>query len=91
MSDLIGDYEYTELSASAGRNGGSTQVSRRTERIMGVADLDALSVGRMIVFASGCRPVLVRARPWFRDKRLRRLVTMRPERVHHQVEGDAHG
>ena len=90
VSDLIGDYEYTERSTSAGRGGGSTQVSRRTERIMDVADLDALSVGRMIVFASGCRPVLVRARPWFTDKRLRQLVAMRPERVHHQAEEDVH-
>ena len=90
VSDLIGDYEYTERSTSAGRGGGSTQVSRRTERIMDVADLDALSVGRMIVFASGCRPALVRARPWFTAKRLRQLVAMRPDRVHHQAEEDVH-
>ncbi len=90
VSDLIGDYEYTERSTSAGRGGGSTQVSRRTERIMDVADLDVLSVGRMIVFASGCRPALVRARPWFTDKRLRQLVAMRPDRVHHQAEEDVH-
>ncbi|MBE7956366.1 hypothetical protein ABTZ44_12075 [Microbacterium oxydans] len=53
---------------------------------MDVSDLDSLSVGRMIVFASGSRPTLVRARPWFKDKRFRKLVEMRPERVHRVVE-----
>lgn len=90
VSELIGDYVYTERSTSAGRGGGSTQVSRRAERIMDVSDLDALTVGRMIVFASGCRPTLIRARPWFQDKRLRRLVEMQPERIHHEAQEDAH-
>ncbi|MFN3337314.1 MAG: TraM recognition domain-containing protein, partial [Thermomicrobium sp.] len=82
LADLIGDYEFTEKSTNSGRNGGSVQVAKRSERIMDVSDLDSLSVGRMIVFASGCRPTLVRARPWFKDKRFRKLVEMRPERVH---------
>lgn len=86
LSELIGDYEFTEKSTNSSRNGGSVQVAKRSERIMDVSDLDSLSVGRMIVFASGCRPTLVRARPWFKDKRFRKLVEMRPERVHRVAE-----
>jgi len=41
---------------------------------MDVSDLDALRSGRMIVFASGCRAVLIRAVPWFADKAMTRLV-----------------
>ncbi len=74
LSERIGDYEYTERSTSASSRGSSTQISRRTERIMDVRDLDALSLGRMIVLASSCRPTLVRTRPWFTDKRLRALI-----------------
>lgn len=78
VSELIGDYSYQERSASSGRNGGSVQVATRTERIMDVSDLDSLTFGRMIVFASGARPALVRAQPWFKSKRLRALAAMRP-------------
>lgn len=81
VSELIGDYSYQERSASSGRNGGSVQVATRTERIMDVSDLDSLSFGRMIVFASGARPALVRARPWFKDKRMRELAGIRPTAI----------
>ncbi|WP_279365722.1 hypothetical protein [Microbacterium testaceum] len=40
---------------------------------MDVADLAALSLGRMVVFASGCRPTLVRSIPWWEDKKLAQL------------------
>lgn len=76
LSERIGDYEYVDRSTSSGRNGGSSQLNRRTERIMDVRDLGALSLGRMIVTGAGCRPTLARTAPWFKDKRLRALVEM---------------
>lgn len=78
LSSRIGDYTYIDRSTNTGQ-GGIRRTGRRSESIMDVSDLDALSVGRMIVFASGCRASLVRAQPWFKGKRLRELVTMRPE------------
>jgi type IV secretory pathway TraG/TraD family ATPase VirD4 len=86
LSDLIGDYEFVDRSTNSGRGGGSVQVNKRSEKIMDVSDLGALTMGRWVVFASGCRPTLVRARPWFKDKRMRKLVAMRPERVHRVAE-----
>jgi type IV secretory pathway TraG/TraD family ATPase VirD4 len=73
LSELIGDYEYTERSES--HHGGQKSVSRskKSERIMDVADLASLSLGRMVVFASGCRPALVRSIPWWQDKQLAKL------------------
>jgi len=76
LSERIGDYEYVDRSTSSGSNGGSSQLNRRTERIMDVRDLGALSLGRMIVTGAGCRPTLARTTPWFKDKRLKALVEM---------------
>lgn len=82
LSERIGDYEYRETSTSYRGGERSTSTSRRSERIMDVADLNALRRGRMVIFASGCRPTLVRSTPWFRDKRLKRLAeTPAPERA----------
>lgn len=73
LSELIGDYEYTDRSTTDHQGGRSRNHSRRSERIMDVADLAALSLGRMVVFASGCRPTLVRSIPWWEDKKLAQL------------------
>lgn len=71
LSERIGDYEYNERSTSSRAGDRNVTTSRRSERIMDVSDLGSLALGRMIVFASGCRPVLVRSTPWFQDKELR--------------------
>lgn len=73
LSELIGDYEYHESSASTSNGQRTVTRSRRTERIMDVSDLAALTLGRMVVFASGCRPALVRSIPWWEDKALVKL------------------
>lgn len=86
LSSRIGDYTYIDRSTNTGQGGASAHVGKRSESIMDVSDLDALSVGRMIVFASGCRATLVRAQPWFKDKRLRELVAMRPDTAHRRQE-----
>lgn len=87
LSERIGDYEFSERSTSTGQGGTSSQVGRRTERIMDVSDLDSLTQGRMILFAAGSRATLVRVNPWFKDKRLRRLVNLPSQRVH-RVAGE---
>ncbi|MDJ0336594.1 TraM recognition domain-containing protein [Salinibacterium sp. G-O1] len=73
LSELIGDYEYTERSTSTHDGKRTVNTSRRSERIMDVSDLASLTLGRMVVFASGCRPALVRSIPWWKDKALTKL------------------
>jgi type IV secretory pathway TraG/TraD family ATPase VirD4 len=68
LSQLIGDYEAKTrtLTVQHGRAGSrSTTTSTRVERILEVADLAALPLGRAVVFASGSRPILVQTEPWY--------------------------
>jgi type IV secretory pathway TraG/TraD family ATPase VirD4 len=68
LSQLIGDYEArtTSMSIQHGRaRDRSTTTSTRVERILEVADLAALPIGRAVVFASGTRPILVQTEPWY--------------------------
>lgn len=74
LSELIGDYEYTERSVSTHDGKRSLNRSRKSERVMEVSDLASLTLGRMVVFASGCRPALVRSIPWWKDKQLAKLT-----------------
>jgi type IV secretory pathway TraG/TraD family ATPase VirD4 len=65
ISKLIGDYDLLSRQATHGmRQGRSTSRSVRRERILDVADLGSLPPGRVVVFASGSRPVLARSVPW---------------------------
>ncbi|ONI65422.1 hypothetical protein ALI44B_00240 [Leifsonia sp. ALI-44-B] len=73
LSELIGDYEYSEHTTSTHDGKRTTNTIKKSERIMDVSDLAALSLGRMVVFASGCRPALVRSIPWWKDKALAKL------------------
>jgi type IV secretory pathway TraG/TraD family ATPase VirD4 len=68
LSKRIGDYNYTERSASSGRGGRSVNVAQRTDRILDVADLAELPRGRAVVLASGCRAVLAKTTPWIGSK-----------------------
>jgi type IV secretory pathway TraG/TraD family ATPase VirD4 len=65
LSKVIGDFDHLTWSESHSRNQGRN-ISRqvRRERILDIADLAALPLGRMIVIASGSRPALVRSIPW---------------------------
>jgi type IV secretory pathway TraG/TraD family ATPase VirD4 len=68
LSQLIGDYEArtTNVSVQHGRlSSRSTTTSTRVERILEVADLAALPIGRAVVLGSGSRPILVRTEPWY--------------------------
>jgi type IV secretory pathway TraG/TraD family ATPase VirD4 len=65
ISKLIGDYDLLARQETHGvRQGRSTSRSVRRERILDVADLGSLPPGRVVVFASGSRPVLARSVPW---------------------------
>jgi type IV secretory pathway TraG/TraD family ATPase VirD4 len=80
LSQLIGDYEActTAVSVQHRRAGGrSTTTSTRVERILDVADLAALPIGRAIVFASGSRPILVKTEPWYAGPHADRVRAVR--------------
>jgi len=64
LSQLIGDYERLARSASSSPHGSSTSRQGISERVLDVADLGALPKGRVVVIASGSRPVLARTLPW---------------------------
>ena len=68
ISRLVGDYQHTDSSVSTSRQGRSTSMSHRTDRILDVADLAALDRGRVVVFASGAVPVLACSTPWWDSK-----------------------
>jgi type IV secretory pathway TraG/TraD family ATPase VirD4 len=66
LSQLIGDYDLSTTSVSVQRGGlrsRSVTTSDRPERILDVADLAAMPLGRAIVFGGG-RPFLIETEPW---------------------------
>lgn len=64
LSQLVGDFDLTTTSVSHGRGGRSTNRAVRRERVLDVADLNALPKGRAIVLASGAPATLARTLPW---------------------------
>jgi type IV secretory pathway TraG/TraD family ATPase VirD4 len=84
LSQLIGDYEAETRTVSVqhGRAGSrSTTTSTRVERILEVADLAALPLGRAVVFASGSRPILVQTEPWYAGPHAERVSGAITQRV----------
>jgi len=65
LSTLIGHYRPQTTSATTSRSGRSVNYSQGHEEVLDVSDLGALRRGRVIVFPSGVRPVLVEPRPWY--------------------------
>jgi len=65
LSDLIGDYSYTNISLSSGKSGRSRSREEAKERILDVSNLAELDRGRAIVLASGAPATLVRTLPWY--------------------------
>ena len=65
LSTLIGHYRSRTSSATTSRSGRSVNHSETSEEVLDVSDLGALRRGRVIVFPSGVRPVLVEPRPWY--------------------------
>ena len=53
LSDLIGDYSYTNVSVSSGKSGSSRSRQEGKERIFDVSNLAELDRGRAVVLASG--------------------------------------
>ncbi|MGB8199446.1 MAG: TraM recognition domain-containing protein, partial [Pseudonocardiaceae bacterium] len=66
LAALIGDHRVQETSRTRGQGSQwSRSLGSRTERILDVADLAALPLGRALVFSSGNRPTLIRPVPWW--------------------------
>jgi type IV secretory pathway TraG/TraD family ATPase VirD4 len=65
LSDLIGDYSYTNVSVSSGKSGRSRSRQEGKERIFDVSNLAELDRGRAVVLASGAPATLVRTMPWY--------------------------
>jgi len=64
VSQLVGDYDAPAPTTSSSRTGASRSYGTRSERVLDVAELSALPLGRALVFASGTPAVLVRTLPW---------------------------
>jgi len=69
LSQLVGDFDLNTTSVSHGRGGRSTNRAMRRERVLDVADLNAMPKGRAVVFASGAPATLVRTLPWMAGPR----------------------
>ena len=65
LSDLVGDYSYTNVSVSSGKSGSSRSRQEGKERIFDVSNLAELDRGRAVVLASGAPATLVRTMPWY--------------------------
>jgi hypothetical protein len=65
LSELIGDYSYTNISISSGKSGSSRSRQESKERIFDVSNLAELDRGRAVVLASGAPATLVRTMPWY--------------------------
>lgn len=75
LSELIGEHEEYETSASVSSSGAGSSTSRSQnrqvvrKRTMTVADLQALPRGRAVVLTSGNPPTLIAPVPWFAGDR----------------------
>lgn len=74
LSDSIGQYDHVTKSYSAGSSNRSTSTSTQRRPIMTSGDLEGLPFWRAVVSVPGARPVLVKTKPWFRDKKLKTLI-----------------
>ncbi|MEU4345429.1 TraM recognition domain-containing protein [Nocardia sp. NPDC023852] len=64
-AELIGPHYELATSVSKGKGGASTSTSRTSEPTVHASEIAAMPKGRMVVFASGHRPTLVAAVPWW--------------------------
>lgn len=68
LSDLVGDYSYTNVSISSGKSGSRRSRQEGKERIFDVSNLAELDRGRAVVFASGAPATLVAPCPGTPDR-----------------------
>jgi type IV secretory pathway TraG/TraD family ATPase VirD4 len=86
LSQLVGDFDLNTTSVSHGRGGRSTNRAVRRERVLDVADLQALPKGRAVVFASGAPAALARTLPWMTSPQ---AAEVRASILQHDPAGDA--
>lgn len=65
VSKLIGEHDVTTRGIHQGSGSYSQNLSVRRQPIMGVEDLREMAKGTAILFATGCKPVMLRLEPWF--------------------------
>lgn len=80
LSVVLGDHDRLQGQVSWHRGYATTSRSTTRERILEVAELAQLPLGRAVVFASGSRPTLVETMPWWKDKRVAPLISASLER-----------
>lgn len=75
LVELIGKYDETTYGTSTGRDGQmSSSTSTRQVNTLDVDKLANLPEWRVVMFNSKCRPVMLTAVPWFRDRELKAQI-----------------
>jgi len=82
LSNLAGEHDETTYSSSTGRDGVmSTSTNTRRTASLTAAQLAALPKWHMVLFPANGRPVMMKAKPWFEDKNLARMVNTAAEAI----------
>lgn len=75
LSNLAGEHDETTYGSSTGRDGQvSTSSSTRRTSSLPLDKLSSLRKWRMVMFPANGRPVMMKAKPWFRDRKMSRLI-----------------
>ena len=75
LSNLAGEHDETTYGSSTGRDGQvSTSTNTRRQSSLTPAQLAALPKWHMVMFPANGRPVMMKAKPWFEDKKLSQLI-----------------
>ena len=73
-SELLGDMMVKTSNIHRGAHGASTNVSLSRRRLMTPDDIRRMQAGELLVVASNLAPMRLRAKPYFKVRRLRNLV-----------------
>ncbi len=77
-SELLGETTVKTSSIQRGRAGISERVSYASRRLMTADEVRRLRRRELLVVASNVAPMRLRSRPYFRTRRLRKLITLQP-------------
>lgn len=65
VENLIGEIEVWEKSTSSGRDYHSVSRQLRSKKILTVADLAAMPLGRVVLLPAKRRPAIITCEPWW--------------------------
>jgi len=75
LSNLAGEHDETTYGSSTGRDGQvSTSTNTRRTSSLPLSVLGGLPRWHMVMFPANGRPVMMKAKPWFEDKKLTQLI-----------------